>query len=181
MFFEFATIAPDSALVGSFGNLIRDYNLKLFGYFSYIYPLLLVVPIFVAYRKFKNFDFRTFKFIFGFLLLFFSILLIQASLIAENSGIIGSFIVSKLKSTIGTLGVWIINITLFILSLVLLFEDKFIDMFKQWFITKNSDEIKDELPESSNLQNFTNLQNESLNFKNSNLKHSDGISKKVSN
>lgn len=168
MFFEFATIAPDSALVGSFGNLIRNFNLKLFGYFSYIYPLLLIIPIFIAYRYFKKFDFRTFKFIFGFLLLFCSILFIQASIIPENGGIIGGFIVSMLKSTIGTLGVWIFNITFFILSLVLLFEDKFINMFKKWFIIKES-EMQDN--QNSNLQNFSNLKNDNMDFENVNLEN----------
>ena len=144
VFFGLATIAPDSALVGSIGNIIRAYNTALFGYFANLYPFLLLIPIFIGYKYFKKFDLRLVEFIAGIILLFFTILCIQGAIFGEDGGgAIGAALIGELRAMIGSVGVWIFNITIFILSLVLIFEDKFTNIVKNWFIIqrKSKEEI----------------------------------------
>ncbi|RKV94303.1 MAG: DNA translocase FtsK, partial [Campylobacter sp.] len=107
-------MAPDSALVGSAGNAIRSFNTQLFGYFAYIYPLFLLALAYVAYKHFRGFDFRFFEFSIGAILLFFTILMVQSSLFGASGGAVGSFAVDGLRRMIGSVGVWIFNITIFV-------------------------------------------------------------------
>ena len=143
VFFGLATIAPDSALVGSIGNIIRAYNTALFGYFANLYPFLLLIPIFIGYKYFKKFDLRLVEFIAGIILLFFTILCIQGAIFGENGGgAIGAALIGELRAMIGSVGVWIFNITIFILSLVLIFEDKFTNIIKNWFIIQRKPKVE---------------------------------------
>ena len=87
---------------------------------------------------------RLVEFIAGIILLFFTILCIQGAIFGEDGGgIIGSALIGELRTMIGSVGIWIFNITVFILSLVLIFEDKFTNIIKNWFIIqrKHKDEI----------------------------------------
>ena len=97
-----------------------------------------MIPIYIGYRYFKKLDLRLVEFIAGIILLFFTILCIQGAIFADSGGgIIGSAIISELRAMIGSAGIWIFNITIFILSLVLIFEDKFTNIIKNWFIIKS--------------------------------------------
>lgn len=100
---------------------------------------------FVAYRYFSGFDFRFFEFSIGAILLFFTILLIQSSLFGASGGAIGSFVIDELRRMIGSVGVWIFNLTLFVLALVLIFEDRFTDIVKNCFIGSRDEGAQDEI------------------------------------
>ncbi|MDA3049336.1 DNA translocase FtsK 4TM domain-containing protein [Campylobacter sp. JMF_15 NE4] len=160
LFFGFATIAPDSALVGSAGNAIRSVNLGLFGYFSYIYPLFLLGLVYIAYRYFRGFDFRFFEFCIGVILLFFTVLFVQSSIIGDSGGIIGSVVINQLRQFVGSVGIWIFNLTLFVLSLVLIFEDKLTNIIKNSFIKEQTSEAKSEISREQTRQRATRAQTE---------------------
>ena len=70
---------------------------------------------YVAYKHFRGFDFRFFEFSIGAILLFFTILMVQSSLFGASGGAVGSFAVDGLRRMIGSVGVWIFNITIFVL------------------------------------------------------------------
>lgn len=99
----------------------------------------------MAYRYFSGFDFRFFEFSIGAILLFFTILLIQSSLFGASGGMVGSFAVSELRRMIGSVGVWIFNVMLFVLALVLIFEDRFTDIIKNCFIGSRDEGAQDEI------------------------------------
>ena len=99
----------------------------------------------MAYRYFSGFDFRFFEFSIGAILLFFTILLIQSSLFGASGGMVGSFAVSELRRMIGSVGVWIFNVMLFVLALVLIFEDRFTDIIKNCFIGSRDEDAQDEI------------------------------------
>ena len=106
--------------------------------------------VFVAYRYFSGFNFRFLEFSIGAILLFFTILMIQSSLFGASGGAIGSFVIDELRRMIGSVGVWIFNLTLFVLALVLIFEDRFTDIVKNCFVGSRDegaqdDEIYDDL------------------------------------
>jgi len=105
----------------------------------------LLALAFVAYRYFSGFDFRFFEFSIGAILLFFTILLIQSSLFGASGGMVGSFAVSELRRMIGSVGVWIFNVMLFVLALVLIFEDRFTDIIKNCFIGSRDEGAQDEI------------------------------------
>ena len=76
--------------------------------------------------------------------------MVQSSLFGASGGAVGSFAVDGLRRMIGSVGVWIFNITIFVLSLVLIFEDRFTDIIKNCFIgsrdeSSQDDEIYDDL------------------------------------
>ena len=76
-------------------------------------------------------------------MLFFTILMVQSSLFGASGGAVGSFAVDGLRRMIGSVGVWIFNITIFVLSLVLIFEDRFTDIIKNCFIGSRDESSQD--------------------------------------
>ena len=78
-------------------------------------------------------------------MLFFTILMVQSSLFGASGGAVGSFAVDGLRRMIGSVGVWIFNITIFVLSLVLIFEDRFTDIIKNCFIGSRDESSQDEI------------------------------------
>lgn len=136
IFFGVATILPDSSFVGIFGNIIGKYNYKLFGLICYIYPFLLIVLAIYFRKNFKGFNLRFFELIIGILLLFFSFLLFQGNFIKDpyKVGVIGYYSMLGLRDFVGTIGGVVFNIMIFIISLVLIFEENIVVIFKNAFI-----------------------------------------------
>ncbi|WP_418229783.1 DNA translocase FtsK [Campylobacter sputorum] len=127
---------PDSSFVGIFGNIIGKYNYKLFGLICYIYPFLLIVLAIYFRKNFKGFNLRFFELIIGILLLFFSFLLFQGNFIKDpyKVGVIGYYSMLGLRDFVGTIGGVVFNIMIFIISLVLIFEENIVVIFKNAFI-----------------------------------------------
>ena len=79
-----ATILGDSGLIGSYGEIFASYNHQYFGYISYVYLLLLLVPIYIFYRH-TLFDFRRVEVTVASFLSLFASLLFQALVIQNES------------------------------------------------------------------------------------------------
>ena len=70
--------------------------------------------------------------------------MIQSSLFGASGGAIGSFVIDELRRMIGSVGVWIFNLTLFVLALVLIFEDRFTDIVKNCFVGSRDEGAQDD-------------------------------------
>lgn len=122
-------------MVGSLGAFLGKYNIYIFGYFAYIYPIILIILIYFSFKNIKNFTARLVELISGLSLLFFTILIAQATIFSTNKGLIGQAIVISLKDMIGSAGMWVFIVMMFVLSLVLIFEEKIATIIKKSFIT----------------------------------------------
>ncbi|MCZ6186340.1 DNA translocase FtsK 4TM domain-containing protein [Campylobacter ureolyticus] len=122
-------------MVGSLGAFLGKYNIYIFGYFAYIYPIILIILIYFSFKNIKNFTARLVELISGLSLLFFTILIAQATIFSTNKGLIGQTIVISLKDMIGSAGMWVFIVMMFVLSLVLIFEEKITTIIKKSFIT----------------------------------------------
>lgn len=122
-------------MVGSLGAFLGKYNIYIFGYFAYIYPIVLIVLIYFSFKNIKNFTARLVELATGLSLLFFTILIAQATIFSANKGLIGETIVISLKDMIGSAGMWVFILMMFVLSLVLIFEEKITTIIKKSFIT----------------------------------------------
>lgn len=122
-------------MVGSLGAFLGKYNIYIFGYFAYIYPIILIILIYFSFKNIKNFTARLVELISGLSLLFFTILIAQATIFSTNKGLIGQTIVISLKDMIGSAGMWVFILMMFVLSLVLIFEEKITTIIKKSFIT----------------------------------------------
>ncbi|MDU5325066.1 MAG: DNA translocase FtsK 4TM domain-containing protein [Campylobacter ureolyticus] len=122
-------------MVGSLGAFLGKYNIYIFGYFAYIYPIILIILIYFSFKNIKNFTARLVELISGLSLLFFTILVAQATIFSTNKGLIGQTIVISLKDMIGRAGMWVFIVMMFVLSLVLIFEEKITTIIKKSFIT----------------------------------------------
>ena len=122
-------------MVGSLGAFLGKYNIYIFGYFAYIYPIILIILIYFSFKNIKNFTARLVELISGLSLLFFTILIAQATIFSTNKGLIGETIIISLKDMIGSAGMWVFIVMMFVLSLVLIFEEKIITIIKKSFIT----------------------------------------------
>ncbi|MCZ6105425.1 DNA translocase FtsK 4TM domain-containing protein [Campylobacter ureolyticus] len=122
-------------MVGSLGAFLGKYNIYIFGYFAYIYPIILITLIYFSFKNIKDFTARLVELISGLSLLFFTILIAQATIFSTNKGLIGQTIVISLKDMIGSAGMWVFIIMIFVLSLVLIFEEKIATIIKKSFIT----------------------------------------------
>ena len=115
------------SVVGVYGSILGKANHHLFGYIAYVYPILL---IFLSYFIYKNSEFTTRKveIYLSSVLLFLSALMVQALLIAKN-GYVGYAITQSIISYVGIAGVWICVLAVISLSLVMLFDIRFDEIF----------------------------------------------------
>ncbi|MGA9047144.1 MAG: DNA translocase FtsK 4TM domain-containing protein [Sulfuricurvum sp.] len=125
-----ATIIGDAAIIGAYGASFAQTNVQVFGYVSYIYLLLLMVPLFYWY-KFEGEIHRRFEMAGVFSLLFFSLLFFQA-IVVEGiyRGAFGGVIVDFLSVYIGTFGLWILWLMMVAVSVILVMEQSLSELAK---------------------------------------------------
>ncbi|PPB52976.1 DNA translocase FtsK [Campylobacter hyointestinalis] len=175
LFFGVSTILPNASFVGSVGNLIGNWNYKLFGFISYVYPFLLIYPAVLNYRNFKKLNLKFVGNIVGTVLLFFSVLLLLSMFSKSYGGAVGAFIIDSLISVIGSVGSVVFILMIFFIAFGLAFDDRLDIVIKKAFIeqtkssntqngsnlskfsTKNSD-LKSNLNENTNLKDEPNLE-----------------------
>ncbi len=122
IYLGFATIFGDSALMGSYGAIFASYNHQYFGYISFIYLLVLLVPLYFFYKN-SMFDFRKAELMTASFLLFFSFLLAQSLLIQNNfRGKIAGDFVDFLSPFVGLFGIWIFWLIITLLSVVIILD-----------------------------------------------------------
>ncbi len=147
-----ATILADDGLIGSFGSIFASYNHIYFGYVSYVYLFIVIVPLYFFYKR-TTIDFRRVEIGIASFLLFFSVLLFQA-LVIENDfrGKLGADFADFLNPYIGIFGLWVFwSIITLVSSLILVDKSTediihmFIDMFKNKTSKKTLDIGKEEV------------------------------------
>jgi DNA segregation ATPase FtsK/SpoIIIE, S-DNA-T family len=122
LFLGIATILPEPSIVGKFGAQMGLWNQQWFGYFSFFYPFVLILPSFLFYKE-SSFTERRIGVILSSIILFIALLMSQSILITNGyKGLLGTFLVSALIDSIGIMGVWLFIFAIFTLSIVLLVE-----------------------------------------------------------
>jgi S-DNA-T family DNA segregation ATPase FtsK/SpoIIIE len=116
-----ATILGSSGLIGSYGSAFAEFNHNTFGYLSYIYLFAMMAPL-VYWYKSHDFSIRSVEITVASILLFFSLLILQAMLV-DNSfrGVIGGNFVDFLTPYIGLFGVsvfWTISTLVSIIIII---------------------------------------------------------------
>ncbi|MBL4730959.1 MAG: DNA translocase FtsK, partial [Sulfurimonas sp.] len=106
IYLGFATILGDAGLMGSYGSLFASYNHLYFGYISYLYLFVILVPLYMFYKH-SVLNFRKAELTVASFLLLFSFLLAQAILIDnELRGQFAANFVDFLSPYIGVFGLW---------------------------------------------------------------------------
>jgi len=109
--------------MGSYGLIFATQNQHYFGYISFVYLLLMIVPLYFLYKN-TIFNFRKAQITVASILIFFSSLLFQALLVQnEYRGKFGADFVDFLSPYIGLFGLWIFWFMITLLSVVI-FLDK---------------------------------------------------------
>ena len=122
IYLGFSTIFSGTELMGSYGSIFASYNHKYFGYISYVYLLLLLVPLYYFYKK-TEFSFRHAQLSIASILILFSSLLMQGLLIENDfRGEFGADFVDFLSPYIGLFGLWIVWFMLTLLGIVVLMD-----------------------------------------------------------
>ncbi len=117
-----STIFGDSELMGSYGSVFASHNQYLFGYISFVYLFLLLVPIYFLYKN-TTLDFRKAQIAIASTLLFLSTILAQAMLVqGELRGELGANFVDFLSPYIGLFGLWIFWMIITLVSIVVLLD-----------------------------------------------------------
>ena len=103
-----STIFVDFHFVGKIGQGLGNFNRTYFGALAYIYPFLLLYPLYLSYRR--GFDARKNGILaLGLTLALFTLLLAQALLLPQPfDGKIGRSVTQLLAPFIGTAGVWLL-------------------------------------------------------------------------
>ena len=106
IYLGFATILGDAGLMGSYGSMFASYNHLYFGYISYVYLFVILVPLYMFYKH-SVLNFRKAELIVASFLFLFSFLLAQAILIDnELRGKFAADFVDFLSPYIGVFGLW---------------------------------------------------------------------------
>ena len=117
-----ATALGESGLIGSYGVVFASFNHLYFVYLSYIYLFVALLPLYFFYKD-TRLDLRKGEVSLASLLLFFSFLLAQSMLVAnEFRGKIGGDFVDFLSPYIGVFGLWVFWFVIFFVSLVILLD-----------------------------------------------------------
>ncbi len=149
IYFGFATILGDTALMGSFGAIFASYNHHYFGYISYIYIFASLLPLYIFYKQspvsIKKAELSVASF-----LIFFSLLLAQALLVTDElRGAFGAGFVDFLSPNIGFFGLWIFWFIISLLSMVIIFEKSAHEMVDMLFANLKKVSIATPREESS--------------------------------
>ena len=122
VYLGFATVLGDSTLMGSYGTVFASYNHLYFGYISYVYLFILIVPLYFLYKN-PLFNFRWAELTTASFLLLFSFLLAQA-LLVEGSlrGKFGADFADFLSPYIGSFGLWIFWAIITLVSIVIVLD-----------------------------------------------------------
>lgn len=129
VFFGVATLLPEAGFVGSFGSSMGMWNQVWFGYVSYVYPFLLIVPALYFYRN-SEISARKIEIILSATLFTFAVLIFQAVVVSSKlNGYLGYSIVEILESFIGILGVWLFIVAIASLSMSIILNTTADDMF----------------------------------------------------
>jgi len=121
-----STIFGESQLMGSYGATFATLNQYYFGYVSFVYILVLLIPLYFLYKN-TTFDFRKLEVSIASFLIFFSSLLAQALLVTNTlRGKFAGDFVDFLSPYIGLFGLWIFWLMITTLSVVI-FLDKSIN------------------------------------------------------
>ncbi len=125
-----ATIIGESSLMGSYGAIFASYNHFYFGYISYIYLLLLLIPLYLFYKD-THFDFRKSQITIASFLLFCSALIFQALLVSnELRGKFGADFVDFVAPYVGLFGVWIFWFMITMVSIVIFLDKTTSEIFE---------------------------------------------------
>ncbi len=93
--------------MGSYGMTFAHYNKLYFGYVSYIWLFMLLIPLYFSYKN-ARFDFRISELVVASFLLLYSFLLAQALLVdGDFRGKFGADFVDFLSPYIGLFGLWV--------------------------------------------------------------------------
>ena len=105
-----ATIIPNPAFVGKYGEFLGKSNFLLFGYVSYFIPFYFAI---LEYAFYKNLKREIFEKLFGVFIAIVNILIIQSMIL--KVGVFGNIFVNSLKPLIGIIGLSLLVISVFIL------------------------------------------------------------------
>ena len=98
-------------LVGGYGEFIGKSNFLLFGYISYFIPFYFGIILYGFYKDLKK---EFFEKIFAVLIFIIGLIIIQAMLLKD--GLIGNIFIDATKPFIGSLGIYLLVIAVFIIS-----------------------------------------------------------------
>ncbi|MEA1983283.1 MAG: DNA translocase FtsK [Campylobacterota bacterium] len=122
VYLGFSTLLGDSELMGSYGAIFAYYNHLYFGYISYVYLFLLLLPLYLTFKH-LCFDFRKAELAIASFLILFSLLLAQGLLVEnELRGKFGADFVDFLSPYIGLFGLWIFWLIITLVSVVIVLD-----------------------------------------------------------
>ena len=144
VYLGFATLLGTSSLMGSFGESFATLNHLYFGYISFIYLFIALVPLYYLYKN-TTFDFRKAELVIASFLLFFSSLLAQALLVEnEFRGKFGADFVDFLSPYIGVFGLWVFWFVITMVAIVII-----LDTTTSNIVALLKSKLKQTLPERS--------------------------------
>ncbi|WP_345978391.1 DNA translocase FtsK [Sulfurimonas sp. HSL3-2] len=122
-----ATAIADSSVIGKLGASFALFNHKYFGYLSYLYPFLLIYPLYIQYR-YPTFTTRRLEVVLASILIFFSFIILQGILVTDDlRGKFGADFVEFLSPFIGLFGVWVFWFISTSVGITIFFEKTFLE------------------------------------------------------
>eukprot|EP01022_Parablepharisma_sp_SALTPOND_P029505 TRINITY_DN73769_c0_g1_i1.p2 TRINITY_DN73769_c0_g1~~TRINITY_DN73769_c0_g1_i1.p2 ORF type:complete len:1019 (-),score=93.83 TRINITY_DN73769_c0_g1_i1:2947-5955(-) len=128
VFWTISIFLGQEGLVGSFGKLVALESIKYLGLFAYLFPLLLLYPIYKLYKD-PRLDIRSAERITAGLLLLVSVLIFEAMVFSfPFDSYFGVSITRFLEPFIGAVGVWLFWLMLVLMGIFIYFDLDFEDV-----------------------------------------------------
>ena len=125
-----STILADASIIGKLGAAFGQFNHETFGYISYIYPFILLYPVYYMYR-YPKFTLRSLEITLASVLIFFSLIIFQGLIISnEFRGTLGADFVEFLSPFIGVFGIWIFWFITTVVGVTIFFDKTFHELIE---------------------------------------------------
>ena len=125
-----STILADASIIGKLGAAFGQFNHETFGYISYIYPFILLYPLYYMYR-YPKFTLRSLEITLASVLIFFSLIIFQGLIISnEFRGTLGADFVEFLSPFIGVFGIWIFWFITTVVGVTIFFDKTFHELIE---------------------------------------------------
>ena len=122
IYLGFSTLFGSTGLMGSYGATFSLYNQRYFGYISFIYLFVLLLPLYYFYKE-TSFGVRRVEISIASFLLLCSSLIAQALLVTnEYRGKFGADFVDFLSPYIGVFGLWVFWFIITAVAMVIIFD-----------------------------------------------------------
>ena len=125
-----STVIADGSIIGKLGAAFGQFNHETFGYISFLYPFIILYPLYYLYRH-PDLTLRSLEVALASILIFFALIIFQGLIISNQfRGTFGADFIDFISPFIGLFGIWIFWFITTIVGVTIFFDKTFHELIE---------------------------------------------------